>query len=101
MIFAEVTPATVAQNAPKIEVPIMIAGFALPETALIAIAVAGISVSPAVLIARKVTIEFEAVPLFGLIFSISSIAFNPNGVAAFPKPSILAEIFIIIELIAG
>ncbi len=100
-IFAAVIPVIVAQSAPKKEVPIIIAGSLLPEAALIAIAVAGIKVNPAVLIVKKVHIALVAVPLFSFSESSSSIAFNPNGVAALPSPSIFADIFIIIEPTAG
>jgi hypothetical protein len=99
--FAAVIPVIVAQVDPKSAVPIIIAGSELPEAALIAIALAGIKVIPAVLIARKVTIELVAVPFSGFKVSNSSIAFKPKGVAALPKPSILAEIFMIIDPIAG
>src|ERR1035437_8099132 len=100
-IFAVATPTIVAQVAPNAEVPIIAAGFALPNAALTAIALAGIKVNPAVLIARNVHIAFVAVPFSGLSLSSSSIAFKPNGVAAFPKPKKLADIFINIEPIAG
>ena len=94
-------PAMVAQVAPNNEVPIIIAGSELPAAARIAIALAGIKVMPAVLIARKVHIAFVAVPLFVLSLSSSSIAFKPKGVAALLNPSMFAEIFMIIEPTAG
>ena len=99
--LAAVTPAMVAQAEPNNEVPMIIAGSELPAAALTAIAVAGINVIPAVFIARKVHIAFVAVPFSGFISSSSSIAFKPKGVAAFPSPSILADIFIIIGNVPG
>ena len=99
--FATVNPVIVAQVEPNKEVAMIIVGSALPAAARIAIAVAGIIVIPAVLIAKKVTIEFVAVPLFVFNVSNSSIAFKPKGVAAFPKPSIFAEMFITIDPTAG
>ena len=42
-----------------------------------------------------------AVSLSGLIPWSSSMAFNPSGVAAFPNPRILADIFNTIEPMAG
>ena len=99
--FADKIPTMVAQNEPNNDVPIMIAGCELPAVARNAIAVAGINVMPAVLIARNVHIAFVAVPFSLFNVSNSSIAFKPNGVAALPNPRILAEIFITIEPIAG
>ena len=100
-IFADKIPTMVAQKEPNSEVPMMIAGCELPAVARKAIAVAGINVIPAVLIARNVHIALVAVPLSLFKVSSSSIAFKPNGVAAFPNPSILADMFITIEPIAG
>ena len=54
-----------------------------------------------VLIARNITMALLAVPLCGLSLSSSCIARMPNGVAALPRPSTLAEMFIIIAPIAG
>jgi hypothetical protein len=39
--------------------------------------------------------------LFGLISCNSCMAFKPKGVAALPKPKILADIFKTMEPIAG
>jgi len=100
-IFAVETPTIVAHVDPTRDVPIIIAGSALPADALNAIAVAGISVIPAVFIAKKVHIEFVAVPFSGFSLSSSSIALRPKGVAALPNPRKFAEIFIIIAPIAG
>jgi hypothetical protein len=90
-IFAAVKPAIVAQPDPNREVPIIMAGSELPAAARIAIAVAGIKVIPAVLIARKVTIAFVAVPLFGFNLSASSLLLAQTlqhlGRACFPKCS--------------
>ena len=55
----------------------------------------------AVLMARKVHIAFVATP--GLRFSVSrsAMARSPSGVAALPRPSMLAAMFMTIEPIAG
>src|SRR5690625_1958103 len=58
----------------------------------IAITVVAISVNPDVFNAKKVIIDLDAMVEL-LIFFISSIAFNPIGVAAFPNPNIFAVIF--------
>ena len=74
-----------ARPAPKKEVIRIIVGSFEPRAARTAIAVAGIRVSPAVLIARKVIIEFVAVPLCGFKLSRCSMAFRPSGVADIMK----------------
>ena len=65
---------------------------------LTAITVVGITCKEAVFITINVAIEFDNFSLLGFFSCIVSIAFNPKGVAAFPKPKILATIFIEISL---
>ncbi len=76
-------------------------GAADPAAARIAITPVGSTATPDVLIARKSTIAFVAVP--GCLLSVSSscIALMPNGVAALPRPSTLAPMFMTIAPIAG
>ena len=77
------------------------AGSALPWWARRPIIPVGSSARPDVLIARNRTIALVAVP-FSLLSSLSSfIALRPKGVAALPRPSALAEMFITIAPIAG
>ena len=66
-----------------------------------AIAVAGINCTELVLIARKVHIALVATPGRGLSVSKSRIARSPSGVAALPRPSMFAAMFINIDPIAG
>jgi hypothetical protein len=61
----------------------------------------GMIASPAVLIARKSTMAFVAVPFTGFSRSSSCMARIPNGVAAFPNPRIFEPMLRIIALIAG
>ena len=68
-------------------------GFAEPYESLIAIIVVGKTVTPAVFKTKNVIIAVDAVSLLVLIFCNSLIAFSPKGVAALPKPNILAAIF--------
>ena len=85
----------------KSEVPTMAVGFFAPLAARMATAVAGMSCTLLVLIARKVHMAFVAVPGCGLSPSKSFMARSPNGVAALPSPSMLAAMFITIAPIAG
>src|SRR3990170_3063900 len=87
------SPNSVAQPAPKIDVPMIIPGFTDPAAARTAMAVAGMRMSPAVLIVRNVHIAFVAVPAFGFSLFSSSIALRPNGVAALLSPSNAATPF--------
>src|SRR3954463_15211112 len=82
-------------------VPTIAVGLVEPDAARIAIAVAGTSCTELVLIARNVHIAFEATPGRGLSVSRSRIARNPRGVAALPRPSMFAAMFMSIEPIAG
>ena len=79
----------------------MPAASADPSEARTPIIPLGSTASPAVLIARKSAIALVAVP--GRLFSLSSswIALMPNGVAALPRPSMLAEMLRIIAPMAG
>ena len=54
-----------------------------------------------VLIARKSTMALVATPLCRFRVSSSTMALMPKGVAAFPSPSMLAPMFMIMALIAG
>ncbi len=87
----------VAMNA----VPTIAVGRLEPDAARIAIAVVGISWTELVLMARNVHIALLAMPGVGLSVSKSRMARRPSGVAAFPKPSMLAAMFITIDPIAG
>ena len=99
--FAESTATVAAHNVAKNAVPTMTVGLTDPAAARIAIAVAGINCTELVLIARNVHIAFDATPGRGFIDSKSRIARNPSGVAALPRPSMFAAMFINIEPIAG
>ena len=61
----------------------------------------GINVMAEVLIARKSTMGFEATPGSGFSFASSDMAFRPKGVAALPRPSMLAAMFMIMAPMAG
>ena len=92
--------AIVATNEVIIVVPTISVGFAEPYCMRIAITVVGINVKPDVFNAKNVIIEREAICDL-LNFFNSSIAFNPIGVAALPKPNILAVKFVNIYPTAG
>src|SRR4029077_17922716 len=96
-IIAVVAAHNVASNA----VPTIAVGRVDPAATKIAIAVVGISCTDAVLIARNVHMALVAVPGCGLSDSRSRIARKPSGVAAFPRPSMFAAMFISIAPIAG
>src|SRR5205823_7987029 len=84
-----------------IEVPTIAEGFVDLLAARIAMAVTGMSWTELVLMARNVHIALVAVPGRGLSDSRSFMARSPSGVAAFPRPSMFAAMFISIEPIAG
>ena len=90
-----------AQSVASSAVPTIAVGRVDPDAARIAIAVAGINCTELVLIARNVHIALLATPGRGLSDSRSRIARKPSGVAAFPRPSMFADMFITIEPIAG
>src|SRR5881275_379361 len=90
-----------AHNVARSAVPTMAVGRVDPADARIAIAVAGINCTELVLIARKVHIALEAIPGRGFNDSRSRMARSPSGVAALPRPSMFAAMFINIEPIAG
>jgi hypothetical protein len=81
--------------------PIISEGFCEPVDALNAINVAGTIVTLDVFIAKNV--HMASVAVSGLSFSRcnSCMAFRPKGVAAFPKPNILALKFIKMQPKAG
>src|SRR3954466_774274 len=94
--------ATVAAQSVAISaVPTMAVGRFDPDAARMAIAVVGMSWTEAVFMARKVHMAFVATPGCGLSVSRSRMARNPSGVAALPRPSMFAAIFISIAPIAG
>src|SRR6266700_6903990 len=99
--LAIATAETAAQAVAIIDVPTMALGLLELPAARIAMAVTGMSCTELVLMARKVHIALVAVPGRGLRDSRSAIARRPSGVAALPKPSMLAAMFISIEPIAG
>ncbi len=99
--FAAVTPATHAQEVATKAVPTIAVGSFAPCAAKIANAVVGINWMELVLIARKVHIALVAVPGRGLSFSSKAIARKPSGVAALPKPSMFAAMFMTIAPMAG
>jgi len=61
----------------------------------------GRSASPLVLMARKSTMALVAVPFSTLSFSSSVMALSPKGVAALPRPSALAAMFMTMAPMAG
>ena len=76
-------------------------GFVAPHWARYIITPIGIMHSPDALSTRNISMASLAVSFFGLSCWSSFIAFNPRGVAALSRPSILAETFMNIEPIAG
>src|SRR5437867_10563480 len=90
-----------AQSVASSAVPTIAVGLFDPDAARIAIAVAGINCTELVLIARNVHIAFVATPGRGLSDSRSRIARRPSGVAALPRPSMLAAMFSTVDPIAG
>ncbi len=72
-----------------------------PAAARSAITVAGRSWTEAVLRAQSMAWESLAVPGRGFRDSSSCMARMPNGVAAFPRPSTLAETFMTMAPMAG
>ena len=90
-----------AHNVASSAVPTIAVGLVDPDATRIAIAVAGINCTELVLIARNVHIAFVATPGREFSDSRSRIARKPSGVAALPKPSMLADMFITMQPIAG
>ena len=80
---------------------IIIPGSFEPVDALIAIIFDGISVREAVLITINRIISEEGTSFSPFSFDSSFIALRPKGVAAFPSPSKLDAIFIVIAPTAG
>src|SRR5665648_651416 len=91
----------IAHPVATIVVPIISVGLREPACIRTAITVAGISVIQEVFKARKVIIAGLATSGVEFSFWSSCIAFSPKGVAALPKPKILALKFIIIAPSAG
>lgn len=77
---------TVEMSVARMVVPTISVGDVDPYCILIAITFVGISVTLDVFNARKVIIDRDATGE-GCILFISSIAFNPIGVAAVPSPN--------------
>src|ERR1700748_1644399 len=98
--FAISTPDTAAHAVQIMDVPTMAVGLEDLLATRMAMAVTGMSWMPLVLIARKVHMALVAVPGRGLSVSRSFIARRPRGVAALPRPSILAAIFMSMEPMA-
>ena len=99
--LAAVTPATHAQVVQNSAGATMIVGFLEPLATRMPITVAGISCTLLVLMARKVHMALVATPGRRLSRSRSAIARRPKGVAALPRPSMLAAMFMTIAPIAG
>src|SRR5262249_46075097 len=99
--FAIATPEIAAQVVAMMEVPTMAEGLLDLLAARIAIAVTGMSWTELVLSARKVHMALVAVPGRGFSDSRSFIARKPSGVAALPRPSMLAAMFMNIDPMAG
>ena len=76
-------------------------GFDEPSSALYISILIGTMVTAEAFITINIIWAFEAVSFCLFNSCICSMAFNPMGVAALSKPSILAAIFITIEPIAG
>src|SRR5260370_37991091 len=91
----------VAQSVARSAGPRIAVGRVDPDAARIAIAVAGISCTELVLIARNVHIAFVATPGRGLSVSRSRIARRPSGVGAVARASIFSGIFITIDPTSG
>ena len=76
-------------------------GAAEPACCRSAAQVVGMSWREAVFIATKVTMALLALSLWGFSFCSSRIAARPQGVAALPRPSKLAERFMQMACMAG
>ena len=100
-ILAARTPAMAAQAVARKAVMTMAVGLLAPWVARIPMAVRGRSWMEAVLRARNVHMALVAVPGKGLRESRRRMARRPRGVAAFPRPSILAAIFMTMAPMAG
>ena len=76
-------------------------GFRLPSAARMLTTPLGSKARPEVLIAKNRHIALVATPLYLESLLSSCIALMPRGVAAFPSPSMFAEMFMIIAAMAG
>lgn len=81
--------------------PTILVGSADPWAARMAITVLGMSVTPAVLKAKKVHMASLASSPWGWSERISFIARSPRGVAALPSPNMFALRAIKMDPIAG
>src|SRR5207249_8624142 len=99
--LARTTADRAAHAVARIEVPTMAVGLIDWFAARMAMAVTGMSCTELVLIARNMHMAFVGVPGRGLSESRSRIARRPSGVAALPRPSMLAAMFSTMEPIAG
>ena len=95
------TPEPQAQAVAMSDVPTIADGLTELLAARIAMVVTGTICTELVLMARKVHMALVAVPGRGFSNSKSFMARSPSGVAALPRPSMLAAMFMIIEPIAG
>jgi hypothetical protein len=91
----------VSRTVAKSAVPTISVGLLEPAEALRPITVAGITCTEEVFKTRNVHMALVALEGLGLSFCSSFIAFMPMGVAAFPRPSILAARFITTAPMAG
>ncbi len=82
-------------------VPMMAVGLVEPAAARMPTAVAGMSWTELVLMARKVHIALVAVPGRGLRRSRCCMARRPRGVAELPRPSMLEAMFMTMAPMAG
>ena len=99
--LATATPTIVEHIVARTEGRKIPPGSSDPSAERIAITPSGSTAPPDVLIARKSTIELVATPGWEFRLFSSFMALRPKGVAALPRPRILAEMFMIIALIAG
>ena len=95
------TPALAAHTDERNAVTTMAVGLFAPAVARMVIAISGRIWIEAVLSARKVTMALVAVPGRGLIASSRRMARRPSGVAALPRPSMFAAMFMTMAPIAG
>src|SRR5262245_43400600 len=94
-------PATVAQAVAKSVVGNIAAGFCEPAAARTAMTPKGKSEIWLVLIAKDRHMASEATPRLRFNFCKCIMALIPKGVAAFPRPIILADMFMIMADMAG
>ena len=88
-----VTPTTAAPMVAIHTGRIIAVGLLEPSEVRMAMTVVGMIWIEAVLIIMNIAMELVKVSFCGFFFCRVFIAFNPNGVAAFPKPSMFATMF--------